>query len=534
MSKKEILIELLKQALGERLTKLEKNEKEAEASLKLISTTYDGFSKKISAMVKLREEKISKEKPDEIKKHINKPPENPKQKKKEPITKPSKKPNITNNVNTITKKNIPEKTAERTSEKTSEKIIKKTTEKIMEKRTHVPKTKSSVNLMTKKFPERIRGKSIGGTRLQTESGRNTIAINPLGNNIKKKILGNKKEKEKDKDNMLSMAPTRNTIGGLQKKMRTSKSMGKLNNKPSLKKNHEKKKDEIQKMVNEIKIVNKDILEDEILTEEIKVEKEIVPPTLMSCYKKGILEKSILQFLTKKDKLELFACNKTLAKLNIHILNDTISSYKKAYEILIGETIDDKIKILEEKYTQEELNEPIKNFELSRGAQKAIGLLEDELYMRLFIRPVQEKLLDEIVIIYRIFCQFLGKVELTEIKSDKIFWEKFSKFVLESKGEKKLSQFCNESINKFIFDNKNILKVKEMSIDMGEKLKPKYWSKICPTTGFFAFIIKDLVEYTGIIEDKKTQASRIKANYIYVKSLFEKMDEFVKFLEGLNI
>ena len=126
-------------------------------------------------------------------------------------------------------------------------------------------------------------------------------------------------------------------------MRTSKSMGKLNNKPTLKKNHEKKKEEIQKMVNEIKIVNKDVFEDEILTEEVKV--EIIPPTLMSCYKKGILEKSILQFLTKKEKLELFSCNKTLAKLNIQILNDTSTSYKKAYDILIGETIDDKIKKL---------------------------------------------------------------------------------------------------------------------------------------------------------------------------------------------
>ena len=55
------------------------------------------------------------------------------------------------------------------------------------------------------------------------------------------------------------------------------------------------------MVNEIKIVNKDVFEDEILTEEVKV--EIIPPTLMSCYKKGILEKSILQFLTKKEKIK---------------------------------------------------------------------------------------------------------------------------------------------------------------------------------------------------------------------------------------
>ena len=521
MSKREILIELLKQALGERLNKLEKNEKEASASLKLISTTYDGFSKKISSMVKLCEEKISKEKQEEIKKHINKPTENPKQKKKEIITKPQKKPPITNNVNsitTITKKNIPEKT----------------NEKITEKKTHIGKTKSSANLMGKRPPERIRGKSIGGIRLQTESGRNTIGINSLTNNIKRKtIVGNKNNKEKDKDNTLNIAPTRNTIGPMPKRpMRTSKSMGKLNNKPTLKKNHEKKKEEIQKMVNEIKIVNKDVFEDEILTEEVKV--EIIPPTLMSCYKKGILEKSILQFLTKKEKLELFSCNKTLAKLNIQILNDTITSYKKAYDILIGETIDDKIKQLYEKYTSDELNEPIKNFELSRGAIKAIGLLQGELYMRLFIRPVQEKQLDEIVIIYRIFCIFLGKEDFTEIKNDKLFWEKFSQFVLDSKGDKNLGQFCTELVNKFTFDNKNILKVKEMAVDISEKFKPKYWNKICPTTGFFSFIIKDIVEYTGIIEDKKTQPSRIKANYIYVKGLLDQMNKFVKFLEELNI
>ena len=521
MSKREILIELLKQALGERLNKLEKNEKEASASLKLISTTYDGFSKKISSMVKLCEEKISKEKSEETKKHINKPTENPKQKKKEIITKPQKKPPITNNVNsitTITKKNIPEKT----------------NEKISEKKIHIGKTKSSANLMGKRPPERIRGKSIGGIRLQTESGRNTIGINSLTNNIKRKtVVGNKNNKEKDKDNTLNIAPTRNTIGPMPKRpMRTSKSMGKLNNKPTLKKNHEKKKEEIQKMVNEIKIVNKDVFEDEILTEEVKV--EIIPPTLMSCYKKGILEKSILQFLTKKEKLELFSCNKTLAKLNIQILNDTITSYKKAYDILIGETIDDKIKQLYEKYTSDELNEPIKNFELSRGAIKAIGLLQGELYMRLFIRPVQEKQLDEIVIIYRIFCIFLGKEEFTEIKNDKLFWEKFSQFVLDSKGDKNLGQFCNELVNKFTFDNKNILKVKEMAVDISEKFKPKYWNKICPTTGFFSFIIKDIVEYTGIIEDKKTQPSRIKANYIYVKGLLDQMNKFVKFLEELNI
>ena len=72
----------------------------------------------------------------------------------------------------------------------------------------------------------------------------------------------------------------------------------------------------------------------------------------------------------------------------------------------------------------------------------------------------------------------------------------------------------------------------MSRDISEKLKPKYWGKICGTTGFFVFMIKDAVEYAGIIEDKKTQACRIKANYLYVKNLFEKMDNYVNYLEKL--
>ena len=493
MSKKEILIELLKHSLGEKLSKLEKNEKEAEASLKLISSTYEGFSKKILSLVKLREEKILKEKAEEIKKHgNNKLTEISKIKKKEmPQTKVNKKQNITNIINNNNNK-----------------------------KNNLTKTKSSANFNNKKPGERIRGKSIG-TRMNTEISRNTIGVNPT---IKKK-----KEKE---NNILNEAPKRNTIGGtmVKKHMRTSKSMGRLTNKPSLKKNDKKKKEkEMQKMVNNIKIENKS-LTDELYNIEIPKE-EILPPTLMTCFKKGILEKSILPFLNENEQINLFSCNKALVKLNINKLKENITNYRQAYNIFIGETVDDKIKNLEEKYTQEELNEPLKKFELSKGALKAIGLLDEDLFMRIFTRPVQEKVLKEISIIYRIFCQFLGFNDLVKINNDKIFWEKFSKYVLDNKGEK-LSQFCSESANKFIFDDKNILKVKSMSKDINEKLKPKYWGKICGTTGFFVFMIKDAVEYCGVLEDKKTQPSRIKANYLYIKNLFEKLDNFVNYLEKL--
>ena len=80
--------------------------------------------------------------------------------------------------------------------------------------------------------------------------------------------------------------------------------------------------------------------------------------------------------------------------------------------------------------------------------------------------------------------------------------KILEIVLYNKGEK-LSQFWNESANKFIFDDKNFLKVKSMARDINEKLRPKYWGKICGTTRFFVFMIKDAVECAEVLEDKKT-------------------------------
>lgn len=69
--------------------------------------------------------------------------------------------------------------------KPSIKSTKNINEKITDKKLNLAKTKSSANFNNKKPVERVRGKSIG--RLNTEVSRNTIAINPTGNNIKKKM-----------------------------------------------------------------------------------------------------------------------------------------------------------------------------------------------------------------------------------------------------------------------------------------------------------------------------------------------------------
>ena len=85
MTNKEILLDILKHCLGDRLTKLEKKNNEEETSLKLISTSYNGFIKKLSDLNKAREQKIAKDKLEEQKKLASKKAEEARKAKKKEV-----------------------------------------------------------------------------------------------------------------------------------------------------------------------------------------------------------------------------------------------------------------------------------------------------------------------------------------------------------------------------------------------------------------------------------------------------------------
>ena len=525
MNNKEILLDLIKRSLGDRLAKLEKKNAEEEASLKLIKTSYDGFNKKVDNLIKLREQKIAKDKLEAEKKLAAKQAEEARKAKQK---QGAQKTNRKTNLNTTTHRKI--------------------NDKIGDKKHTFIKTKSSSNL-TKKPLSKFRGKSMNRLNTTNEGGLSSRNTTMGTNTSRRKILTKKEDTTK--------GPKRNTLGDVKKGIKSSKSMGKLLNKLTLKKasnpKDDKKNDEIEEMkriLNNIKIQEKEpktedekkeVEEVKVLEiknegekkDEIKIEHSPpVSPTLMSCYQEGILEKSIIQFLTEKEQITLYLSNKKLSSLALDILKKKLSEFNNAFDLYVGQTIDDRINTLEAKYSKEELEAPLKNFELSRGCSKALGLLDEELYLRVFTTPVQEKILEEIVIVYKLFCQLLKMEDYVQIKDDKVFWEKMTKFILDNKGNK-LSDFCVRCVLKFNFDNKNIFKLKELAKDKSEKLKPAYFSKICGTTGLFVFLIKDTLEYCGAIEDKKTQPSRIKSNYLYAKTIFDGINKFINFLEGLG-
>lgn len=531
MSNKEILFLLLKSQLDERISQLEKKNKTEEDSLKITKKSYEGLDKIITDLIKLREDKKKKDKEEEEKK-LSKLID-VKNKKKENTVKSGRRSLMVE---------VKERKINRNHKK-SLKSIGKNEKNIVEN-----KVMKENKLSTASKKKNSIRKNESNTRLNTEIN-NTHNIN---NNIllRRNTIGggrnsSKRETRKSNENSSWIKSGRNSEGN-RRSIQLSKSVGKSNCKISLKKknfpdirkskdgNNKNNTETIQDLVNKISIKVKEEEEKKIDKENIKenTKIEVKPPNLLTVIENGIIEKYILPYLTMYDQINLSSCNKLTAPLAIGVLRNKLSFYKNLFDISIGETIEDKIKNLSNKYSLEELNAPIKEFEMSRGCTKAIALLDDELYLRVFTRPLPEKILDEIYIVYQLFCQLLKKEEFVKIKDKKIFWEKFSVFILENKGEK-LSDYCVDCANQFIFDKKNVLKLKEISKNWSEKLKPSYYGKICGTTGLIIFLVKDSLEYCGAIEDKKTQPGRIKENLEYYKSLLDDLNKFISFLNNLS-
>ena len=66
-----------------------------------------------------------------------------------------------------------------------------------------------------------------------------------------------------------------------------------------------------------------------------------------------------------------------------------------------------------------------------------------------------------------------------------------------------------------------------------QIKPTTFSKISATTGLLFFLIKESLEYCGVLPNyKKTQPSRIYDNLMYYKNIIENLDNLNKKLNKI--
>jgi hypothetical protein len=138
--------------------------------------------------------------------------------------------------------------------------------------------------------------------------------------------------------------------------------------------------------------------------------------------------------------------------------------------------------------------------------------------------------DDILLVYKIFYLLINKPEIAEIASKEAFWNRACSFFMNE---------CNNAIGKFIQDSitninlscENVLKIKRLVGNDANKITPSYFSKMCGTSGLIAFLLKDTLEYVGIIVDtKKTPPFNL---YKYTKYQLDNVTEKLEKLGKLT-
>ena len=241
---------------------------------------------------------------------------------------------------------------------------------------------------------------------------------------------------------------------------------------------------------------------------------------------------IMSYLTVPEQLTFYSSSKNLKNKLIPIIISYQSILHKELEIDNPLRIEDRINDFKQKHSEEEINKSITEFSLSKGTIKAIELLNNELYDKIFKKSILEDNLKEILIIYRILFYLLSENEIAEIKDENLFWNKMREYLL-NKSEGKIGTFISNSVKNFNFNNKTIYLINKLVKDIKNKIIPSYYTKICGTTGLVVFLIKDALEYCGIIySDKKTQPSIIYKNLEYEKEQVYKIHNYIEFLNKL--
>jgi len=195
-------------------------------------------------------------------------------------------------------------------------------------------------------------------------------------------------------------------------------------------------------------------------------------------------------------------NKKFYKFSISSITDRLNLRLIEFELSIPD-----IKNTNVIYT----NKTIK-FEPSKNSIRAINLLNenDNLFNKCQLPN------NELLFPYRIYMSLLNKHDLVRL-NDNVFYNKCC-FLFQ---EKRLGDIILESAKNFDFSQNNLSKVCKLLEHNLKVLNPSYFSNKCVTTGLMIFILKDALEYSGMINDFKSYSNLLLSLNRFKYSLLKK-------------
>ena len=481
-NKEEILKQLFKNLLEERLQRLEKRNLEQMKDLKL---EKDAYKKQELLVNKFSTIKIELKKSIQPKKNIN---------RSQMVKSRDKTPNIfSSRRNNSLKKDVKGKRSK--------------TPDLAEK---------------KRRPERKEKMTIKNIKTDKKDVKKSIKNN--NNKIPGYMLPIIIDKNKKTDERSSRPMRKAHTPDVKKKNRTSN----VNNKKKVNKNIEHNMNNL----NKIDLKPEDMkahITPEDKKEQENLEKKEPKETISfdTILNEAKIINRISSLLDQETRYNFLSCNSKLIKNLKEPLKDSLFTLQLKNGIGESNTVQDQIYSLKLKYKSEEFESEPPKFALAKGPIKAIETLNNENYIQIFNNKELEPPLDIIIPVYRIFFQLLKDNNIKNIKDEKLFWLEASDYILNHSNGK-LGEFIKESTENFDFSPKNIYEVKKIIYGNEDKYtKPAFFSKINATTGFVTFMIKDTLEYCGLITSLKKNIPSLCLRYWeYIDEMQNKIQTYI--------
>ena len=505
-------------------TKVEEKNKEENTAQIEKENKVDNTSDKTEIP---KEEKIDSDKKDENKvdNTLDKNNETPKEEK--PIEIEKKEENIKTENEKEINKITPEQTLEAELKKEEQKIIQENeANSLITQKPEEQKITEEIK-QEEKEPKKIES--------QPQSPDDT----PSAENSEKKEILNKEEEKTPIEPNNENKPSNENNAKLIENIRKDNEEMKKENEEELLKHYQSQIIDINlnQSINQNMSFSQSFLQSRSILGEQPIEKIKRDPNV-PLTKDEILKKYknyfiyIFDFLDFKDRVMFSGIHKGFKNERIYLLNTKREEAIASLELNERETINDRLNKFMTSYSSSEYKQTLSQFTIARNSATAIVSIDKETFSKLFKQKTLDIKLSEIYIVYRVLFLLFGEQKIAEIVDDGEFWEKCIEY-LNTNGGNKIGSFILEKSKSFDFSKNSIYLINKLLVGIKPNFTTAHFSKVNGTTGLLMFIIRDALEYAGIIVTKRTPKSRIYNNLVYYKNLIENLTNFIDYLVNIE-
>lgn len=266
---------------------------------------------------------------------------------------------------------------------------------------------------------------------------------------------------------------------------------------------------------------------EIETQDIQEKFELHPRIINLLHYQKVAE-----FLEPRERRILNISSKLIMKFAIQTANDRIKNEVEIFQSKLSEVQSVSIFLfILKKYSAKEISKPIDPFKLTKGAEKAVILLNDPIYSVLFKDGKVPS--EDVLLPFKLYLQIINKKDVCPIlsKNNNFIWSYFCSLLEQNCQDKPGNYLSGVLYENFDTSSENLYEIYKLLDKNHYKITPNYYSKLCGTTGLIVFFVKDALEYLGFIEDKRTAPNSI--NNLYTKCKDYLCEKRLKLADLLN-